>query len=208
MTNLAHIAETAFLLLAAYLLGCVVGYAIRMVLHAGRGTRQVTPAVAVAAPLPELRRPRSSAARLAASVEQPAPPPKVAPAPVAGRATTEARVVEPAQTALPTSPAPVPLRSAKSKATEAKPVTLEQPRAGVPDNLKQIKGIGPKIEASLYAMGIFHIDQIAGWTRANVDWVDAQLAFKGRIRRERWVEQALELNAGNTGAPPRLSGRA
>jgi predicted flap endonuclease-1-like 5' DNA nuclease len=207
MTNLAHIAETALLLLAAYLLGCGVGYAIRAVLHAGRGTRRVAPTDAVAAPPPEVRRPRSSAARLAASVEQPAPPPNVAPA--ASRVTTAARAAETAQIAVPAPPTPLPIKSAgKPKAAEAKPVTLEQPRAGAADNLKQIKGIGPKIEASLYALGIFHIDQIAGWTRANVDWVDAQLAFKGRIRRERWVEQALELNAANSSAPPRLSGRA
>ena len=32
MTNLAHIAETAFLLLAVYLLGCVVGYVTVFVL--------------------------------------------------------------------------------------------------------------------------------------------------------------------------------
>ncbi|MBE0581981.1 hypothetical protein [Devosia sp.] len=175
MTNLAHIAETALLLLAAYLLGCVLGYATRLVLHAGRGTRQVVPpaAAAVTAPLPEPRKPRSSAARLAARVEEPLPPaPNAAPAP-------------PPVTALPPA--------GKSKSLGPKPATLSGPRGGQADNLKQIKGIGPKIEASLYAMGIFHIDQIAGWNKANVDWVDAQLSFKGRIRRERWVEQALEL---------------
>ena len=41
MTNLAHIAETALLVLAAYLLGCILGYAARRILHAGRGMRQV-----------------------------------------------------------------------------------------------------------------------------------------------------------------------
>ncbi|WP_316359941.1 hypothetical protein [Devosia sp.] len=179
MTNLAHIAETALLLLAAYLLGCVLGYATRLVLHAGRGTRQVAPpaAAAVTAPLPEPRKPRSSAARLAARVEEPLPPaPNAAPAP------------SPVMAAQP----PV-RRAAKATSSGPRPATLSEPRNGQADNLKQIKGIGPKIEASLYAMGIFHIDQIAGWNKANVDWVDAQLSFKGRIRRERWVEQALEL---------------
>ena len=41
MTNLAHIAETALLVSAAYLLGCILGYAARRILHAGRGMRQV-----------------------------------------------------------------------------------------------------------------------------------------------------------------------
>ena len=182
MTNLAHIAETALLLLAAYLLGCVLGYATRLVLYAGRGTRQVAPpaAAVVTAPPPEPRKPRSSAARLAARVEEPLPPaPNAAPAP-------------PPVTALPPA--------AKATSSGPKPATLSEPRGGQADNLKQIKGIGPKIEASLYAMGIFHIDQIAGWNKANVDWVDAQLSFKGRIRRERWVEQALELASTKTHA--------
>lgn len=181
MTNLAHIAETALLLLAAYLLGCVLGYATRLVLHAGRGTRQVAPPAAViAAPPPEPRKPRSSAARLAARVDEAPPPaPKAAPAP---------------------SPAAAPPPVGKSRSSEPKPATLSEPRNGQADNLKQIKGIGPKIEASLYAMGIFHIDQIAGWNKANIDWVDAQLSFKGRIRRERWVEQALELAGTKTHA--------
>mgnify|MGYP001058402136 CR=1 FL=1 len=150
MTNPAHIAETAVLLLAAYLLGCVLGYAARRILHAGRGTRQVA-----AAPLPEPYRPRSTAARLAAIVDD-----------------------EP--------PARPPIPSAR-------PVTLSAPRGGRADNLKQIKGIGPKIEASLYSMGIFHIDQIAGWSKADMAWVEAQLTFKGRIRCENWVEQAADL---------------
>lgn len=181
MTNLAHITETALLLLAAYLLGCVLGYATRLVLHAGRGTRQVAlPAVDVTAPPPEPRKPRSSAARLAARVDE-APPavPKAAPAP---------------------SPVTAPPPAGKSRSSDPKPATLSAPRNGHADNLKQIKGIGPKIEASLYAMGIFHIDQIAGWNKANIDWVDAQLSFKGRIRRERWVEQALELAGTKTHA--------
>lgn len=179
MTNPVHILETALLLLGAYLLGCVFGYAIRRILHAGRGTRQVPLQAAATTPVPvQPPRPRSSAARLAASVEDlPPPPPVVAPKPAP--ATTAA---EPAARSLP-----------KSKISAPKPPTLTEPRAGGPDNLKQIKGIGPKIEASLQQLGIFHLDQIAGWSRANADWVDAQLSFKGRVRRERWVEQALEL---------------
>lgn len=199
MTNLAHIAETALLLSAAYLLGCVLGYAVRLVLHAGRGNRRVTPNVAVAVPMQQPK-PRSSAARLAASVEE--VPPALSPATIP--AARPAPASEATQRPLPAMPA---TRQAKAKASDPKPPTLAQPRGAGADNLKQIKGIGPKIEASLYAMGIFHIDQIAGWSKANVDWVDAQLSFKGRIRRERWVEQALELSAANADAPPRRSGR-
>jgi predicted flap endonuclease-1-like 5' DNA nuclease len=198
MTNLAHITETALLLLAAYLLGCTLGYAVRLVLYAGRGTRQVVPPAT--APLPEPRKPRSSAARLAASVD-PLPGPTAAQPPA-----TRPAIIEPSPAATnpvvaKTVPKPAPtVKPARAKSSDPRPAALAQPRSGGPDNLKQIKGIGPKIEASLYALGIFHIDQIASWSKANIDWVDAQLSFKGRIRRERWVEQALELSAAKAQA--------
>ena len=181
MTNIAHILETALLLLAAYLLGCVIGYAIRRVLFAARGTRKVALAAAPPpAPVPEpaaqRRRVPTPAARLAAAVSDdpdPLPTPVVAKSPPAK----------------PRKSAPKP----KSAPADPKPAALAAPRDGQADNLKQIKGIGPKIEASLNTLGVYHFDQIAAWTKANIDWVDAHLAFKGRIRRERWVEQAAEL---------------
>lgn len=173
MTSVAHIVETALLILAAYLAGCVLGYAARHILHAARGTRQVVRAIA-SVPIPvatvQPKRVRSPAARLAATSPEPAQS-------------------LPTQAVVSAATPPVTRRPA----VEARPATLDAPRSGRADNLKQIKGIGPKIEALLNGMGIYHLDQIAGWTKANVDWVDSRLAFKGRIRREQWVEQATAL---------------
>lgn len=62
-----------------------------------------------------------------------------------------------------------------------------------------MKGVGPKVAALLNGLGVTRFDQIAGWTDADVDRVDAQLgAFKGRIRRDQWVDQARLLAAGDT----------
>ncbi len=73
------------------------------------------------------------------------------------------------------------------------PQSLAAPRGGQADDLKVIDGIGPKIEAMLHAMGFYHFDQLANWTAEEIAWVDAQLtAFKGRMIREKWVEQARE----------------
>ncbi|MBI6630233.1 NADH-quinone oxidoreductase subunit NuoE [Pontibaca salina] len=88
-----------------------------------------------------------------------------------------------------------------SKATPApdgeKPVTLERARGGTPDNLKLIKGIGPKIEAMLNQMGIYHYDQIAAWSDAEIAWVDQNLeGFRGRISRDSWIAQAAKLASG------------
>ncbi|HBS49673.1 MAG TPA: NADH-quinone oxidoreductase subunit E [Rhodobacteraceae bacterium] len=79
---------------------------------------------------------------------------------------------------------------------EAKPVTLEAPRGDGPDDLKQLKGVGPKLEKTLNELGIYHFDQIAAWTPAEIAWVDDRLRFKGRIERDGWIEQAKTLASG------------
>ena len=61
------------------------------------------------------------------------------------------------------------------------------------DDLKKIKGIGPKIEGQLHGLGVFTYAQIAAWTPDNVKWVDGYLSFRGRIEREAWIEQAKTL---------------
>ncbi|WP_137151578.1 NADH:ubiquinone oxidoreductase [Devosia sp. FKR38] len=173
MTNLAHIAETALLVLIAYVLGCALGYGLHRLLHAAQGTRIVLPQPPEPVPEPAPRRVPTPAARLAAAASDDPPEP---PQPIA-------------------APPPPP--------ADPRPPALSAPRGGTPDKLQQIKGIGPKIEASLHALGIYHLDQIAAWDRANIDWVDARLAFKGRIRREQWVAQAERLLS----APDRVLAR-
>jgi NADH-quinone oxidoreductase subunit E len=76
---------------------------------------------------------------------------------------------------------------------EFKPEGLSKARNGEADDLKRIKGVGPKLEETLHALGIFHFDQIANWNKDNVSWVDDYLSFKGRIDREDWISQAKVL---------------
>ncbi|MEZ5666769.1 MAG: hypothetical protein R3F55_04915 [Alphaproteobacteria bacterium] len=64
-----------------------------------------------------------------------------------------------------------------------------------PDPLTRIKGIGKVLEAKLHALGITRFAQIAAFSPADIDRVNDQLAFKGRIEREEWVEQAKALAA-------------
>ncbi len=77
------------------------------------------------------------------------------------------------------------------------PEDFRQPKAidrpAMPADLKAISGVGPKLEQTLNAIGIFHFWQLAGLTAAQVEELDGRLAFKGRIARDRWVEQAVEL---------------
>lgn len=99
-------------------------------------------------------------------------------------------------------PAPAPAAEPAPVAVPAegpgtKPATLQEARDGKPDDLKQIKGVGPKLEQLLFTLGFFHFDQIAAWTDQEVAWVDQNLeGFKGRVSRDEWVSQAKILAAG------------
>jgi NADH-quinone oxidoreductase subunit E len=77
------------------------------------------------------------------------------------------------------------------------PDLLKGPREGGADDLKRIKGVGPKLEAMLNGIGIYHYDQIASWTDEEVAWADESfVGFKGRVSRDGWVEQARRLAQG------------
>jgi predicted flap endonuclease-1-like 5' DNA nuclease len=68
---------------------------------------------------------------------------------------------------------------------------------GDPDDLLQIKGVGPKLNDLLKSLGIHRFDQISNWTSGDVSKVDSHLgAFKGRIDRDSWIEQAGLLARG------------
>jgi NADH-quinone oxidoreductase subunit E len=90
-------------------------------------------------------------------------------------------------------PAPQP---AQAEAEAIKPATLSGPREAGADDLKQLKGVGPKLEKTLNELGFYHFDQIAKWSEAEVAWVDDNLKFKGRVQRDGWIEQAKVLAAG------------
>jgi NADH-quinone oxidoreductase subunit E len=78
-----------------------------------------------------------------------------------------------------------------------KPRTMKAPRKAGADDLKMIKGVGPKLEKLLNTLGFFHFDQVAKWTDEELAWVDQNLeGFKGRASRDAWVSQAKILASG------------
>lgn len=114
------------------------------------------------------------------------------------RWSSEARQLAEATMAAEAPVVPVPAPSAPAEAAHdgVKPAGIEAPRAGKADDLKRIRGIGPQNEGRLHALGIWHFDQIAGWSADEVRWVGVYLAFPGRIEREDWVGQAKVLATG------------
>lgn len=68
----------------------------------------------------------------------------------------------------------------------------------VPDDLQRMKGVGPKLASLLAGRGLTRFEQIAALTPEEVTLIDADLgAFKGRLTRDRVVEQAGYLARGD-----------
>lgn len=71
---------------------------------------------------------------------------------------------------------------------------LRSPSRGKPDDLKKIRGIGPKLERMLHRLGVYYFWQVAEWQKADIRHVDEKLeVFHGRIERDAWVRQAKSL---------------
>jgi Uncharacterized conserved protein len=99
---------------------------------------------------------------------------------------------EPAENLADDSPAEKPV---------APPAQQAPTSTGEADDLRKIKGLGPKMLAVLHGLGITRYAQIAAWTDADLDQLDSRLgSFAGRPRRDNWVEQAKLLAEGETGA--------
>lgn len=88
--------------------------------------------------------------------------------------------------------------AAKPAAAKPKTQKTSPAAASSPDNLKQIKGVGPQIEAKLNAAGINSFAQIAAWSKKQQAEFAEQLSFAGRIEREQWVSQAKILAKGGS----------
>jgi predicted flap endonuclease-1-like 5' DNA nuclease len=138
-------------------------------------------------------------APLAHPMATPAPPPPAA---------------EPSDTAMPGGPISERVREAARAAGEAaraalgeapppagnagtRPEAMAAPLEGGPDDLKKIKGVGPKLEELLHTLGIYHFQQIASWGAPEIAWMDSNLeGFSGRVTRDDWVGQAKLLAGG------------
>jgi len=115
---------------------------------------------------------------------------------------------EPAKPAPAVVPEPAPKPAPKAVVAPATPAPKEEPAAapdapaatgkpqipaavGEPDNLRLIKGVGPKLNTLLISLGVTRFDQIAEWKEAEINEVDQYLdTFAGRITRDAWIDQA------------------
>ncbi|HZF44429.1 MAG TPA: hypothetical protein VEZ48_13580 [Sphingomonadaceae bacterium] len=78
----------------------------------------------------------------------------------------------------------------------------------VHDDLQVMKGVGPKLASLLRAEGLTRFDQIAALTPDDLARLDTHLgAFKGRLVRDRIVEQAAFLAVGDRAGYERAFGK-
>ncbi len=116
--------------------------------------------------------------------DRPADEPIAAPSPLNASPATDA-----------VPPAVVPIEDA--------PVATRAPaqapaRSYADDPVTQLKGLGPKVATRLGELGVTTIGQMAALTENEAQSIDAQLgAFTGRMHRDRWIEQARLLAAGD-----------
>ena len=77
------------------------------------------------------------------------------------------------------APAEVPEAAEKNapEVADEKPAGLDAAREGGADDLKKIKGVGPKLEKMLNGMGFYHFDQIAAWGPAGLCCTNRLLGF-------------------------------
>jgi len=171
--------EYWYLILAALVIGVVVAW---WVFHASRRTRVELEDKAADEGGAKRNQALIDSPPVAATRE-PVPEPTLADAKVA--ATPDTASVPVAETA----PEPA---AAPATATEA----ATAPAASPDDDLRRIKGVGPKLVTMLAEQGITSFAQIAAWDDGEIDRIDAQLGrFQGRIRRDDWVAQARLLAA-------------
>lgn len=118
------------------------------------------------------------------------PPPLDNPAPAPAPVPTPPLSREPApkdtglQDRVEDTPAPLAAPTARTARAPA-------PKVSSHDDLRQIKGIGPKLVGILAQEGVTTFAQIAAWTDSDIAEIDSRLGrFKGRIERDQWVEQA------------------
>ena len=63
------------------------------------------------------------------------------------------------------------------------------------DDLQKIKGVGPFIEDKLNALGIYTFDQVGNMTSEIEEQVNIAIEFfPGRIKRDKWANQARKLD--------------
>ncbi len=87
-----------------------------------------------------------------------------------------------------------PLKSTQEKISKGKPLEEGPFEEAAPDDLKEINGVGPKLEKILNELGVTTFSQLSKLdVNEIVEAEDGTIDLAGRIKREDWVGQARKL---------------
>ncbi|MGF1502378.1 MAG: hypothetical protein ACFBSD_11235 [Paracoccaceae bacterium] len=119
-------------------------------------------------------------------------------------ARTKAELAALRSTARPLAAQPAAEAAIQTETSEPTPPSgLLDAAPSEPDDLKQIRGVGPKMESVLNANGIYLFAQIAQFEAADLVWLNRAIeSFPGRVERDDWVGQARLLHEQKHGSPP------
>lgn len=92
-------------------------------------------------------------------------------------------------------PAAKPVGEKKAPVRKAKAAAAPKTDADV-SGLRQLPGIGPKLESLLKARGLGTLEAIAALSVDEARALDTDLGLDGRIERDGWVERAAVLTRG------------
>jgi predicted flap endonuclease-1-like 5' DNA nuclease len=127
----------------------------------------------------------------------PPPPPAPVPIPSSDPTPTPASPAPPLPPAEPVAAPPAPIM-AEPDGVPLGPAPAPAAVGSADGPVTQLKGLGPKVAARLAELGITTVGQIAALSDDEASALDARLGtFSGRMTRDRWLEQARFLAAGD-----------
>ncbi|MCP3735506.1 hypothetical protein M9979_11555 [Sphingomonas sp. RP10(2022)] len=133
---------------------------------------------------------------------------EAAPVATAPIARDEAPVEAPSPAPLANEPiaASAPLDAAPAVEAVSEPAATTGDPADAP--VSTLKGLGPKLATRLGELGITTVGQVAALSDDEAERLDAHLGpFAGRMGRDRWIEQARFLAAGDRAGFEAVFGR-
>ncbi len=163
---------------------------------------EAKPEVAVpAVSAPKAEAPAKPKAEVKSPAAKTAAPKAAAPKAAKPKTTPKAAAPKPAvaKDVAPKAEKPKASKTAAPKVAAPKAAAPKAAKAAKgPDNLRLIKGLGPKLNTMLNDLGVTRFDQIAGLDAKAVAALDAKLGtFAGRITRDNFVDQAALLAKGD-----------
>lgn len=69
---------------------------------------------------------------------------------------------------------------------------------GTPDDLTDIRGVGPALQLRLHELGVFHLWQIAELSDAQILELESEIGARAGVTRNDWRAQAVGLTSSTT----------